>query len=165
MTFFSAIWFPNRYICLFGILFLCVFFFFSSHIQIYQVLKELSCDWEYDACLCQLPIPLSLTTPASITKSSVQFSCSVMSDSAIPWTAVFQASLSITNSQSLLKLMSIELMIPYNYFILCWPLLLSSISQHQGVFRWVSFSHQVAKVLELQLQHQYFQWIFRTDFL
>ena len=35
-------------------------------------------------------------------------------------------------------------------------------SQHQGLFQWVS-SHQVAKVLEFQLQHQSFQWIFRTD--
>jgi len=37
--------------------------------------------------------------------------------------------------------------------------------QHQGLFQWVSSSHQVAKVLEFQLQHQSFQWIFRTDFL
>ena len=41
----------------------------------------------------------------------------------------------------------------------------SSLSQHQGLFQWVSPSHQVAKVLEFQLQHQSFQWIFRTDFL
>ena len=41
-----------------------------------------------------------------------------------PWTAACQASLSITNSQSLLKLMSIELVIPSNYLILCHPLLL-----------------------------------------
>ena len=40
-----------------------------------------------------------------------------------------------------------------------------NLSQHQGLFQWVSSSHQVAKVLEFQLQHQYFQWIFRTDFL
>ena len=39
------------------------------------------------------------------------------------------------------------------------------LSQHQGLFKWVSSSHQVAKILELQLQHQSFQWIFRTDFL
>ena len=38
-------------------------------------------------------------------------------------------------------------------------------AQHQGLFKWVSSSHQVAKVLEFQLQHQSFQWIFRTDFL
>ena len=40
-----------------------------------------------------------------------------------------------------------------------------SLSQHQRLFQWVSSSHQVAKVLEFQLQHQSFQWIFRTDFL
>ena len=40
-----------------------------------------------------------------------------------------------------------------------------SLSQHQGLFKWVSSLHQVAKVLEFQLQHQSFQWIFRTDFL
>ena len=37
--------------------------------------------------------------------------------------------------------------------------------QHQDLFKWVSSSHQVAKVLEFQFQHQSFQWIFRTDFL
>ena len=37
--------------------------------------------------------------------------------------------------------------------------------QHQGLFKWISSSHQVAKILEFQLQHQFFQWIFRTDFL
>ena len=36
--------------------------------------------------------------------------------------------------------------------------------QHQGLFQWVSSSHQVTKGLELQLQHQSFQWIFRADF-
>ena len=51
-----------------------------------------------------------------------------------------------------------------------WPLsspspLAFSLFQHQGLFQWVSSSHQVAKVLELQLQHQSSQWIFRTDFL
>ena len=40
-----------------------------------------------------------------------------------------------------------------------------NLSQDQGLFKWVSSSHQVAKVLEFQLQHQSFQWIFRTDFL
>ena len=38
-------------------------------------------------------------------------------------------------------------------------------SQHQGLFQWVSSSCQVAKALDLQLQHQSFQWIFRVDFL
>ena len=56
--------------------------------------------------------------------SSVQFSCSVVSNSATPWTVARQASLSITNSQSSLKLMSIESVIPSNHLLLCRPLLL-----------------------------------------
>ena len=44
-------------------------------------------------------------------------------------------------------------------------LLVLDLSQHQGLFKWVSSLQQVAKVLEFQLQHQSFQWIFRTDFL
>ena len=162
---------------------------------------------------------------------------------ATPWTVSCQASLSVTNSQSLLKLMSINSVMPSNHLILCHPLLLPSIfprirvisnesvlcirwpkvhvisslqfssvaqpgltlcnpmdcsrpglpvhhqcpelaqthilqvndaiqlshplsfpsppafnlSQHQGLFKWVSSLHQVAKVLEFQLQHQSFQ--------
>ena len=56
--------------------------------------------------------------------SSVQFHCSVVSDSATPWTAARQASLSITNSRSLLTLISIESVMPSNHLILCRPLLL-----------------------------------------
>ena len=74
-----------------------------------------------------------------------------------PWTAAHQAPLSLTVSWSLLKLMSIELMMPSNQLIFCCLLRLPSIfSQHQDLFQCVSFSHQVAKVLELQLQHQPF---------
>ena len=40
-----------------------------------------------------------------------------------------------------------------------------NLSQSKGLFKWASSSHQVAKVLEFQLQHQSVQWIFRTDFL
>ena len=39
-----------------------------------------------------------------------------------------------------------------------------NLSQHRGLFKWVSSLHEVAKVLEFQLQHQSFQWIFRTVF-
>ena len=56
----------------------------------------------------------------------VQFSHSVFSDSATLWTAACQAFLSITNSQSLLKLMSVESVMPSNHLILCCPLLLLS---------------------------------------
>ena len=55
---------------------------------------------------------------------SVQFSRSVVSDSAAPWTAEHQASLSITNSWSPPKPMSIESVMPSSHLILCYPLLL-----------------------------------------
>ena len=86
---------------------------------------------------------------------------------ATPWTAPRQAPLSTTNSQSLLKLMSIESVMTSNHLILCRPLLLlpSIFPSIRVFFQWVSSLHQVVKVLELQLQHQSFQWIFRTDFL
>ena len=45
------------------------------------------------------------------------------------------------------------------------PSLAFNLSQHQGLCQWVSSSHQVAKLLEFQLHHQSFQWIFRVDFL
>ena len=104
--------------------------------------------------------------------SSVQFSSSVVSDSLQPHGhAARQASLSITNSQSLLKLMFIESVMliesvmPSNHLILSSPSLAFNLSQYQGLFKWVSSSHQVAKVLEFQLQHQSFQWTPRTDLL
>ena len=83
---------------------------------------------------------------------------------ATPWTAANQSSLSITNSQSLLELMSIESVMPSNHLILSPPSAFN-LSQHRGLFQWVSSLHQVAKVLKRLLQHQSFQWIFRTDFL
>ena len=45
------------------------------------------------------------------------------------------------------------------------PFSFLSLSQHQSLFQWVSSSHELAKGLELQLQHQSFPWIFRIDFL
>ena len=66
--------------------------------------------------ICPLPSEIML----------VQFSCSVISNSATPWTTAHQASLSITNSRSLLKLMPIESVMPSSHLIFCCPLLLPS---------------------------------------
>ena len=85
-----------------------------------------------------------------------------------PWIAACQASLSITNTQSPPKRMSIELVMPSSHLILCCPLLLLPpipAPKHQGLFQWVNSSHEVAKVLEFELQHQSFQWTPRTDLL
>ena len=74
-----------------------------------------------------------------------------------PWTAARQASLSITNSWSLLKLISIELMMPFNHLMLCHPLrLLPSIFPNIRVFsnelglciRWLSFSFSISSFNE-----------------
>ena len=92
--------------------------------------------------------------------SSVQFRLSVVSDSATPWTAACQASLSITNCQSLLKLMSIESVMPSSY--LASSSVVPFSSHHRSFPASGSFqmsqlsSHQVAKLLEFQLQHQSF---------
>ena len=88
--------------------------------------------------------------------SSVQISHSVMSDSATPWTASCQASLSITSSRRLLRLMSIKSVKPSHHLILCHPLLLlpsifpsiTSFSNESVLrIRWskywsISFTHQ-----------------------
>ena len=83
-----------------------------------------------------------------------------------PWISARQASLSITNSWSSPKLMSIELVMPSSHLILLSPCPAAlSPSQHQGLFQWVNSSHEVAKVLELQLQHHSFQRTLRADLL
>ena len=96
-----------------------------------------------------LILELNILTPVVQLLSHVQLFMT-------PWNAACQASLSITLYQSLLKFMSIESVMPSNHLILCQlsspPAL--NLSQHQGLFQQVSSSHQVAKVLELQIHHQ-----------
>ena len=75
-----------------------------------------------DFCLSLSQIPHSGIDLAAMLW--VLFSHSVASDSATPWTAACQSSLSLSNSWSLLKLMSIESVMPSNHLILCHPLLL-----------------------------------------
>ena len=83
------------------------------------------------------------------------------------WAAIY----GVTQSQTRLKWLSSSSMsnksvMPSNHLIPSSPFPPAfNLSQHQGLFQWISSSHQVAKVLEFQLQHQSFQWIFRTDFL
>ena len=112
------------------------------------------CVFNYKRCLIKGP-------------SVSQFSCSAVFDSATLWTAARQVSLCITDSWSLHKLMSTELVVPSNHLILCCPLLLlPSIFPSISIFlQWVSSLQQVTKVLEFQLHHQSFHWLFRVDFL
>ena len=97
---------------------------------------------------------------------SVQFSRSVVSDFVTPWISACQASLSITNSQSLPKPMSIESVMPSNRLILCCPLLLPSIFPSTRVFstesalhmRWPNIGVSAsASVLAINIQ-DWFPW-------
>ena len=110
-----------------------------------------------------------LYTPKQITKMAIFNSVQSLSWVLLfvtPWSAARQASLSITKSRSLLKLMSIKSMMPSNHLILCHPLLLClQYIPASGSFQSVVSSHHVAKVVEFQLQHQSFQWILRTYLL
>ena len=84
---------------------------------------------------CSAFFMVQLSHPYMTTGKSVQFSHSVVSDSVTLWTAASQASLSITNSWSLLKLMSIELVMSSNHLILKSPSPPPfNPSQHQGLF-------------------------------
>ena len=99
---------------------------------------------------------------ASVQFSSVQLLSHVQLF-ATPWIAVHQASLSITSSQSTqthVHWVSDAIQPSHPLSSPSPPAF--SLSQHQGLFQWVSSSHQVAKVLEFHLQHQSFQWTPRT---
>ena len=72
----------------------------------------------FSLCFPAPPSPFFLCSFSNL----YQFSCSVVSDSETSWTTACQAFLSITNSQSLPKPMSIELVMPSNHLILCRPL-------------------------------------------
>ena len=91
--------------------------------------------------------PASLASPAlagvlfTTSATSVQFSHSVMSDSATPWTAARQAFLSITSSRNLLELLSFKLVMPSNHLTLCCPLLLPSVFSSIRVFSNESVLH------------------------
>ena len=89
-----------------------------------------------------------------------------MTDSATPWTAARQASLSLTNSQNFhTHIHRVGDVIQPSHLLLSPSPPAFNLPQHQDLYQWVSSSHQVANALEFQLQHQSFQWIFRTDFL
>ena len=138
----------------------------SSRIASYTVLSHFSCVW-LSATLwtvaCQVPLSMGFSrqeywrgllfpSPGDLPASGIETSPPVTSIAqgqllscirlfATPWTAASQASISIFNSQSLLKFMSIESVMPSNYLILCHPLLLPSIFPSIRVFSNESVLH------------------------
>ena len=102
-----------------------------------------------------------------ITNYSVQFSCSVVSDSLRPLnrsTPGLPVHHQLPDStQSHVHRVSDAIQPSHPLSSPSPPAL--NLSQHEGLFKWVISLHQVAKVLEFQLQHQSFQWTPRTDLL
>ena len=99
--------------------------------------------------------------------SSVQFSHSVMSDSLWPMncsTPGLPVHYQLPESTQTHVLWVGDVIQPSHPLSSPFPPALN-LSQHQGLFKWVSSSHQVATVLEFQLQHQSLQWTPRTDLL
>ena len=132
----------------------------------FTLIFHLSFSKAFEICLFHSLLSgfVAATFPLLLTFSSVQL-LSCVRLFATPWTAACQTSLSITNSWSLPKPMSMELVMPSTILSSVAPSLAFSLSQHQGLFRWVGTSHQMAKVLEFQLQPQSFQWTPRNDLL
>ena len=111
---------------------------------------------------CLQSFPASGSFPISQLSSSrgqsIRTSASVLPRSIQGW---FPLGLTVIWSSN--WWMVIQVM-PSNHLIFCHPLLPSVFLSIRVFFKWVGSSHQVAKVLEFQLQHQSFQWIFRIDF-
>ena len=107
-----------------------------------------------------------ITLPTKVPLVSSIQSLSRVQLFATPWIAARQACLSITNSRNLPKPISVELVMPSSHLILCHPLLLlPPILPSIRMFSNESTLHELAKVLEFQLQHQSFQWTPRTNLL
>ena len=99
-----------------------------------------------------------------ITFSSLQFSRSVLSDPmnrSTPGLPVHHQLPEFTQTHA----HRVGDAIQPSHSLSCPPPSAPNPSQHQGLFQWVNSSHEVAKVLEFQFQHQSFQWIPRTDLL
>ena len=102
---------------------------------------ERGMDWQFGIRRCKVLYAGWINSQALL-HTTVQFSRSVLYNSATPWTAACQASLFFTNSLSLLKLMSIESVMLSNHLILCRPLLLlPSITLSIRVFSYESALH------------------------
>ena len=117
-----------------------------------------------DSGFCEMMVQIHLhcSVPNRVTGTSVVLLSREWLFSTL-WTAAHQASLFFTVSQTYVHWVGDVIQPSY-------PLLPPSppafnLSQHRGLFQWVISLHQVANVLELQLQYQSFQWIFRVDFL
>ena len=137
-----------------------IFFYYFLH-NLFIIFHLLSCL----LCLPQVKFTFNFGSSALI-KMPSQFSCSVMSDSC----GRMDCSIGLPVHHQFLEFTQTHVHWVGDAIQQSHPLSSPfpstlNLSEHQGLFKWVSSLHQVAKVLEFQLQHQSFQWTFRTDFL
>ena len=124
------------------------------------------CTLSFRICLLSTSFLLSDLDPVFY-PHPIQFSCSVMSDSlrphepSMPGFPIHHQLLESTQTH----IHWVGDAIQPSHPLLSPSLPALNLSQHQGLFKWVSSLHQVAKVLEFQPQHQSFQWTPRTDLL
>ena len=149
-------------------------FIHSFHLSVHcRFSVSRHCSRQWDSNVAQVPLfakACDLLISGFVLSVSVQFSSVQLLSCvwlfATPWTAARQASLSIINyqfTQTHVHWVSDAIWSSHPLSSPSPPAL--NLSQHQDLFKWVSSSHQVAKVLESQLQHQSVQWTPRTDLL
>ena len=132
-------------------------------IYYYYIIIQHYCHSKNKPCTHQWSPSNFLSSSHSVQISSVQ-SLSCVRLFVTLWTAARQASLSITNSQSShTHIHWVGDAIPPSHPLSSPSSPALNLSQHKGLFKWVSSSHQVATVLEFQLQHQAFQRTPRTN--
>ena len=148
----------------------CDFAYFFSFCQVYFKVMFCYLSWILmSICLLRVHLIMIMKIPSLIQLvfSSVQFSCSVVSDSL--WRHGLQHArppcLSLTPRVYANSCLWVSNAIQPPHPLLSPSPPALNLSQHQGLFKWVSSLHQVAKVLEFQLQHQSFQRIPRTGLL
>ena len=140
-----------------------LFAFFLSYKELTKVPKWLNSRWFYDCTV------FSFTVSFVVVIDVVVHVAVVGSLNHVWFFATLDCSVQgfpVNHLWELFKLMSIESVMLSNLILLSPPSPPAfNLSQHQRLFQWVNYLHQEAKVLELQLQYESFQWIFRVDFL
>ena len=145
-----------------------MFELYSETLVSCHLISWISCPSVYTLCLHQPFLQLSFPLPGASVLPSVSCCCSVTKLCPTLWDPMDCSTPVLPVHHQLPEFTHVhwvgDAIQPSHPLTSPSPPALS-LSKCQGLFRWVTSMHQVAKVLEFQPQHQSFQWIFRTDFL
>ena len=135
-----------------------IFLFFSKGLATYVCIPKWYSLFTFLWALCKWDNTIYFCCCCSVTKSCLIL-CNPM-DCSMPGFPILHY---LTNAQTRVRWVDDAFQPPHSLLPASPPVF--NLSHHQGLFQWFSSSHQVAKVLELQLWRQSFQWIFRIEFL